>query len=114
MQATGIAPRSGRVEGMLGAGMLLCLYTWFGSLSPAHMEALQRVIAYRDFNEIQAIAERGISARTGSTELSCGFMRQPHPNGGFESCRRQASDLALPLVCNISAGSHARPDGCCS
>nr|CRL70345.1 hypothetical protein CPGR_01951 [Mycolicibacterium komanii] len=45
---------------MLGAGMLLCQYTWFGSLSPGHMEALQRVIAYRDFNEIQAIAQRNL------------------------------------------------------
>lgn len=57
MRSAGVIPVDGCDTSLFGAGVLLCQYIWYGRLNPLHMDALRRVVKYRDFNQIQAIAQ---------------------------------------------------------
>ena len=57
MRAAGVLPLNNDDENFNGAGYLLCQFTWYNYLSSGQLDTIRRVITYRDFNQVQAIAE---------------------------------------------------------
>jgi hypothetical protein len=57
MRAAGVVPLNNNDVNFNGAGYLLCQFIWYNYLSPGQLDAIRRVITYRDFNQVQAIAK---------------------------------------------------------
>ena len=60
MRAVGAVPMNNDNINFNGAGSLLCYIAWWGDPAPGMMDAIDRVISYRDFNQVKAIAKQDL------------------------------------------------------
>jgi hypothetical protein len=60
MRAAGVVPLNNDDVNFNGAGYLLCQFAWYNYLAPSQMDAIRRVISYRDFNQVESIAKNDL------------------------------------------------------
>lgn len=58
MKSRGVTALDGRDSNMTSAGYTICLSISQGAVTPSAMDAILRLIEYRDFNEVQALAKK--------------------------------------------------------